>query len=79
MSLGRSDLTALPLQESLADVPDPSVSRDWLRDGHMTQFKPMRAELGTFAETFGKETLEFLNWEHVNLQLVGAICATTDV
>lgn len=46
----------------------------------MTQFKPTRAEFGTSAATFGKETLfllEFLNWECVNLQLVGAICATT--
>lgn len=46
----------------------------------MARFKPTGAEFGTFVETFGKEALfllEFLNWECVNLQLVGAICATT--
>lgn len=43
----------------------------------MTQLKPMRAELGIFVENVRKETLfllEFLNWECVNLQLLGAIC-----
>lgn len=49
-------------------------------DKHMTQFKPMRYKLETFAKTVGKATLfllEFLNWKCVNLQLLEAICATT--
>lgn len=40
----------------LAAVPVPSVSCDWFGDGHMTQFKPMRADLGIFPETLGKPT-----------------------
>lgn len=47
------------LHERLADVPGSSVSCDWFGDGQMTQFKPMRAELGIFAETVGRETLFF--------------------
>lgn len=80
MWLGRADLPALSLRERLADVPDHQCHVMGSGGGHMTQFKPTRAEFGTSAATFGKETLfllEFLNWECVNLQLVGAICATT--
>ena len=77
MWLGGAGLTSLFLYERLADIPGLSVSCYWFRDRHMTQLKPMRAELGIFAENVRKETLfllEFLNWECVNLQLLGAIC-----
>lgn len=80
MWLGGADLTKPSLPERMADVPGPSVSCDWFRDGHTTQFKPMKAKLEIFAETVGKEILfflEFLNRVCANLQLLGAICAAT--
>lgn len=77
MWLDGADLTTLFLHERPIDVPDPPIPCYWFKDGHMTQLKPMRTELRIFAAIVRKETrflLEFLNWEGVNLQLLGAIC-----
>ena len=75
--LDGADLTILFLHERLIDVPDPPISCYWFEDRYMTQLKPMRAELRISAAIVRKETLfllEFLSWEGVNLQLLGAIC-----
>lgn len=77
MWLDGADLTTLFLHERLTDVPDPPISCYWFEDGHLTQLKPMKTELRIFAGIVRKETLfllEFLNWEGVNSQLLGAIC-----
>ena len=77
MWLDGADLTTLFPHERLMDVPDPPISCYWFKDGHLTQPKPIRTELRSFAGTVRKETLfllEFLNWEGVNSQLLGAIC-----
>lgn len=53
-----------------------SCPHDWFRDGHVTQFGPMRVSLQSCAETIKKEILSF-QWIECKPGVASGIFATT--